>query len=115
MAVEALPPLPESKPKGDTGRLRATGTDGTEGGETAPKGPESGPEKVPTMVPRNLKSAQIGAVRLASGTYQTASNCTEEDEEGDSESEPRNAKSPEKIGASDIASQQSASLCIRLH
>jgi len=70
-AVESLPPLPDSKPKGGSERLQATGTDG---GETGRKGPESGPEKVPTMVPSNSKSAQIGAVRLASETYQIASS-----------------------------------------
>ena len=65
----------------------ATGTDGPSTGRQAP---ESAQEMVPTMVPRGPENgAHIGAIRLASQTYQSASDCTETAAERNKNGDPK--------------------------
>jgi len=105
-AVESLPPVPQAE--ATTNRAgaitRATGTDG----QGANKRPKRGDKKVPTVVPRG---AEIGAVRLASETYQIAPSCTETGGESLGADSPISAKSPEKSGTTRTASHHASSTC----
>ncbi len=100
--VEALPPLPEDEEDPPDSGLPTAGANNT---------PNSGSGGVPTMVP---SGAEIGAGRLASGELRIAPNCTETAAVTADDAVPRNAKSPEQIGASDTESQQIASCCIEV-
>jgi len=74
---------------------RATGTDG-----------KTSQEKVPVLVPRG---AENGAGRAASGMLRIASLCTDEADTGDERGRLKNAKSPDKTGASGDDSHQVSS------
>ncbi len=100
-AVELLPPLPTGK-KIQVVEAKATGTDG-------PIPPKPRPRKVPTMVPRG---AQNGAVQLASGTSQAASDCTETADSGEAEEAMQNAASSKVVGACGVDLHRDASSCI---
>ncbi len=76
-AIHSLPAPPsiDAADQAESAPLAATGTTGA-----SPEnlGPEVGQEMVPTMVPSDPENgAHIGAVRLSSETYQSASLCTE--------------------------------------
>ena len=77
-ALASLPAVPNTDaPVSQSEVLAATGTDG--------------PQKVPTMVPRG---ADNGAIRLASGTCDPASDCTESGMKRARRRRSGNAKTP---------------------
>ena len=90
-AVEALPPLPMAATKSQPQTLRATGTDGC-------PDPQRRSEKVPTVVPRNSKSADSGAIQAASPALQIASVCTEEETKGHADTSAKNPKKSAENG-----------------
>ncbi len=84
-AIESLPGPPPFESKGDeAAELRATGTDGRIGRVTA-----DDDQLVPPVVP---SGAEIGAIRLASDTNDSASTCTQvalENQDGEAKSRRR--------------------------
>jgi integrase/recombinase XerD len=94
-ALAALPPiLAPGKLESTAAALQATGTDG--------------PKKVPTVVPR---SAEIGAIRLASQTYEVAPNCTHDGVKSVRMTNGVNARNPGEGGVSCASLHQSALVC----
>lgn len=65
-------------------------------GTQEPVNHDAGPKKVPTMVPRG---AENGAKRLASEGYESAPDCTENQEN-------ENAGTPDQVGGSGVKSRQ---------
>jgi hypothetical protein len=96
-AIHSLPAPPsiDVADQAELGALAATGTTGASPGHL---GPEPGQEMVPTMVPSDPENgAHIGAVRLSSETYQSASLCTEAGGERNKNGDPKIAASSKVV------------------
>ena len=107
-AVEALPPLPFGRAKTNVQTARATGTDGRMLPNDRPNRTKTATKTVTPVVTRG---ANMSAIRLASNGLRIAPTCTEKCKTDRPTPRAKNAKSPEKNGASRAASQHVASRC----
>ncbi len=115
-AIESLPAPPAFESKQDeAGALRATGTDGRNRRmnansecKRAPREHQSGGKKVPAMVPRGVEN---GAVRLASGTNDLASPCTQDATTTAGGETKTRLRKPAKGGELCAGPRRDASLC----
>jgi integrase/recombinase XerD len=109
-AIESLPAPPSFGINGDEAvTLRATGTDGRNGVVTASM---EGARKVPTVVPR---SAENGAVRLASRTNKFAPDCTRDDSPTSNGATTQPSHKPATGGELCADPHRDASICIAVN
>ena len=99
-ALERLPAISDKTQSNENAKQLATGTDG----------PVDGKGKVPVWVPPGAKN---GAVRLASGTLQDASDCAENGQRASDSVGEGIDKSHEESGASRANPHESSSSCIK--
>ena len=100
-AIHSLPAPPsiDVADEAELGAMAATGTTGgPNGASLGHPAPDPSQEMVPTMVPSDPENgAHIGAVRLSSETYQSASLCTEVAAERNKNGDPKIAASSNNV------------------
>ena len=130
-AIESLPAPPTFETKRNEAQvLQATGTDGRNGrmnpnvankrtprkrrakAKMVPTAKLAGTLKVPTVVP---SGADIGAVRLASETNESASDCTDEDGRAAKGQKKSRSRKPATRGELCATSRRDGTDCIALH